>query len=94
MQDTYEIHYVKHGLKKVFVLNRNAMSEFDAWKAALLIDGECVGTTVFLRTLDDAITRATLNGISKVRWNKASHVVSWSERARQNQNTLPVTRIG
>lgn len=93
MLDKYEIHYVKNGLKKVFVRDCNAMNEFDAWKAALLADGECVGTTVSLRTLSDAIHRADANGIAKVRWNKASHVVSWSERARQSQNTLPVRRV-
>lgn len=93
MQDKYEIHYVKNGLKKVFVLNRDAMSEFDAWKAALLRDGECVGTTVFLRTFDDAVHRANSNGICKVRWNKACHVIAWSERVRQSLNTLPVQRL-
>ncbi|MCO8165571.1 hypothetical protein NJC40_22115 [Pseudomonas sp. 21LCFQ02] len=69
------------------------MNEFDAWKSALLADGECVGTTVSLRNLSDAMRKAGANGIAKVRWNKASHVVTWSERARQSQNTLPLRRV-
>lgn len=93
MQDQYEIHYVKHGLKKVVITHRNGMTWLDAWKAALLIDGACVGTTVGLRCVEEAVARAGINGISKVRWNKASHVVSWSERARLNERKVLVTQL-
>jgi len=93
MQDKYEIHYVKHGLKKVVLANRSGMTWLEAWKAALLIDGACVGATVGLRCIEDAMARAEANGISKVRWNKASHVASWSERAKLNEGRLMVTLI-
>lgn len=93
MQDKYEIHYVKHGQKKVVVTNRSGMTWLEAWKAALLIDGACVGATVGLRCVEEAITRAGESGISKVRWNKATHTASWSERARMNESRLLVTQI-
>jgi len=93
MQDKYEIHYVKNGLKKVVVTNRNGMNWLEAWKAALLIDGTCAGATVGLRCVDDAMARAADSGISKVRWNKASHIASWSERARMNEGRLLVTQL-
>ncbi|HCN47454.1 MAG TPA: hypothetical protein DIT18_18795 [Pseudomonas sp.] len=93
MQDKYEIHYVKNGLKKVVVTNCNGMNWLEAWKAALLIDGTCAGATVGLRCIDDAMLRAGESGISKVRWNKASHIASWSERARLSENKLLVKQI-
>ena len=31
MQDKYEIHYVKHGQKKVVVTNRSGMTWLEAW---------------------------------------------------------------
>ncbi|MFJ4374567.1 hypothetical protein ACIP1T_18420 [Pseudomonas japonica] len=93
MQDKYEIHYVKNGLKKVFVTDRNGMSWLEAWKAALLLDGTCAGTTVGLRCIDEAMARAADSGISKVRWNKASHIASWSERARWNESRLLVKQL-
>ena len=93
MQDKYEIHYVKNGLKKVVVTDRNGMSWLEAWKAALLIDGACVGATVGLRCITDAMARAEESGISKVRWNKASHTASWSERARMNESKLLVRQL-
>lgn len=93
MQDKYEIHYVKNGLKKVVVTDRNGMSWLEAWKAALLIDGACVGATVGLRCINDAMARAEESGISKVRWNKASHTASWSERARMNESKLLVKQL-
>jgi len=93
MQDKYEIHYVKNGLKKVFVTDRSDMSWLEAWKAALLIDGTCAGATVGLRCIGDAMARAADNGISKVRWNKASHIASWSERARLNEGRVLVKQL-
>ena len=93
MQDKYEIHYVKNGLKKVVITHRNSMNWLEAWKAALLIDGACVGATVGLRCINEAIVRAEESGISKVRWNKASHTASWSERARMTEGKLMVTHL-
>ncbi len=93
MQDKYEIHYVKNGLKKVVVTNHNGMNWLEAWKTALLIDGTCAGATVGLRCIDEAMATAGASGISKVRWNKASHIVSWSERARLDEGRLLVKQI-
>ena len=93
MQDKYEIHYVKNGLKKVVITHRNSMNWLEAWKAALLIDGACVGATVGLRCINEAIVRAEESGISKVRWSKASHTASWSERARMTEGKLMVTQL-
>lgn len=93
MQDKYEIHYVKNGLKKVFVTDRTGMNWLEAWKAALLLDGTCAGATVGLRCIDEAMVRAQASGISKVRWNKASHIASWSERARLNESRVLVKQL-
>jgi hypothetical protein len=66
------------------------MNDLEAWKTALLNHGECAGTTFNIRYIFDAIEKGTDRGIRKVRWNKASHTISWSERAKMARNTVGI----
>lgn len=93
MHDTYEIHYVQHGLKKVAVVHQPSMDALAAWKTALLLTGECAGVMLRLREFSEIVTKAQASGLRNVRWNKASHTVSWSERARERGNRLDVQLI-
>lgn len=82
MRERYEIHFVADGFKQAIIVERSGMSDLEAWKAALLHHGECAGTTFNIRRVLEAIDRANDLGIEKVRWNKASHTIAWSERAK------------
>ncbi|MHC8287234.1 DUF6555 family protein [Pseudomonas sp. XS1P51] len=93
MKESYEIHFVVGGYKKVIIIKRSSMCDLEAWKAALLHHGECAGTTFSIRYISDAVERAEDRGIQKVRWNKATHTVTWSERDKLAQNTVGVKNI-
>ncbi|WP_448118426.1 hypothetical protein [Pseudomonas serbica] len=41
----------------------------------------------------DAIEKAASQEISNVRWNKASHTIAWSERAKLNRNLVGLKYI-
>ncbi|BCX67183.1 MULTISPECIES: hypothetical protein [Pseudomonas] len=88
MRERYEIHFVANGFKKVVIVERSNMSDLEAWKAALLHQGECAGATINIRFIADAMERAADRDIRKVRWNKASHTIAWSERAKLARNTV------
>jgi hypothetical protein len=93
MKERYEIHFVAGGCKNVIIIKRSAMCDLEAWKAALLHHGECAGTTFSLRHICDAMKKAQERGIHKVRWNKATHFMSWSERDKLVRNTVGVKNI-
>lgn len=82
MRERYEIHFVTDDCKQAIIVERSGMSDLEAWKAALLHHGECAGTMFNIRRVSEAIERAGDRGIKKVRWNKASHTIAWSERAK------------
>lgn len=93
MRERYEIHFVAAGFKRVIIIERSSMSDLEAWKAALLHHGECAGTTFNIRLIGEAIEKATGWDIRKVRWNKASHTIAWSERAKLARNTVGLKNI-
>jgi hypothetical protein len=93
MRERYEIHFVAGGFKKVIIIERSSMSDLEAWKAALLHHGECAGATFNIRLIADAIAIATDRAIKKVRWNKATHTIAWSERAKLARNTVGLKNI-
>ncbi|MGY2185520.1 hypothetical protein D3C81_478760 [compost metagenome] len=93
MRERYEIHFVAGGFKKVIIIERSSMSDLEAWKAALLHHGECAGSTFNIRYIADAIEKASGRDIRKVRWNKASHTITWSERAKLARNTVGLKNI-
>jgi hypothetical protein len=93
MRERYEIHFVSSGFKKVIIIERSRMSDLEAWKAALLHHGECAGATFNIRFISDAVEKATGRGIKKVRWNKASHTIAWSERAKLARDTVGLKSI-
>jgi hypothetical protein len=93
MKERYEIHFVASSLKKVIIIERSSMSDLEAWKAALLHHGECAGATLNIRCIVDAVEKANGRGIRKVRWNKASHTIAWSERAKLARNTVGLKNV-
>ncbi|VVP89017.1 hypothetical protein PS918_03046 [Pseudomonas fluorescens] len=93
MRERYEIHFVASEFKRVIIIERSSMSDLDAWKAALLHHGECAGATFNIRLITDAMAVATDRGIRQVRWNKASHTIAWSERAKLARNTVGLRNI-
>ncbi|WP_338585893.1 hypothetical protein [Pseudomonas sp. MAG733B] len=93
MRERYEIHFVAGGFKKVIIIEGSSMSDLEAWKAALLHHGECAGSTFNIRYIADAIEKASRRDIRKVRWNKASHTIAWSERAKLARNTVGLKSI-
>lgn len=93
MRERYEIHFVAAGFKRVIIIERSSMSDLEAWKAALLHQGECAGTTFNIRLIGEAISKAAEREISKVRWNKASHTIAWSEREKLARNAVGVRSI-
>ncbi|WCM53466.1 hypothetical protein OH720_10775 [Pseudomonas sp. WJP1] len=94
MRERYEIHFVASGAKEVIIIERSSMCDLEAWKAALLHHGECVGSMLNTRRIADAIEKAAGRDIRKVRWNKASHTIAWSERARLARNVVGLKNIG
>ena len=82
MRERYEIHFVASGSKEVIIIERSSMCDLEAWKAALLHQGECAGSTFNIRLIADAMEIAAGCDIRKVRWNKASHTIAWSERGK------------
>ena len=93
MTERYEIHFVANGFKKVMVIERSGMSDIEAWKTALLHHGECAGATFTIHNIFDVVENALRRGIRNVRWNKASHTITWSERAKLARNTVGVKSI-
>ena len=93
MKERYEIHFVVSGYKQAIIIERSSMSDLEAWKAALLHHGECAGTTFNIRLISEAIDRAEDRGIRKVRWNKASHTIAWSERAKLARSMVGLRSI-
>jgi hypothetical protein len=93
MRERYEIHFVASGYKEVIIVERSSMCALEAWKAALLHHGECAGITLNIQLNKDAIEKAASQGISNVRWNKASHTIAWSERAKLNRNVVGLKYI-
>ncbi|WP_397448151.1 DUF6555 family protein [Pseudomonas sp. NA-150] len=67
--NTYEIHYVFHGAKKVMLHRAKCMTDCDAWVIAAVEVGVPLSAlpTVHFRTV--IITAAESQGVSKVRWN-------------------------
>lgn len=90
MQGKYEIHYVRNGHKEVAVVQRDTMDSLAAWKEALLLTGGCAGAVLGLQCLAQVIARADARGLSKVRWNKATHTVAWCERLSEQRGRLKV----
>lgn len=88
MMESYEVHFVASGCKKVIIIERSTLCDLDAWKAALLHQGECAGILFSVRHILQVMGQARARGIDKVRWNKASHTRSWSERAKLARNTV------
>lgn len=93
MRERYEIHFVAGGHKQAIIIERSGMSDLEAWKAALLHHGECAGTTFNIRQVSQAIDRAQELGIVKVRWNKASHTIAWTERAKLARSMVGLKMI-
>lgn len=93
MRERYEIHFIASGFKQVIIIEQSGMNNLEAWKAALLHHGECAGVTFNIRLMAEAIEKATGRGIMKVRWNKASHTIAWSERAKLARNKVGLTNI-
>lgn len=93
MRERYEIHFVASGAKEVIIIERSRMCDLEAWKAALLHHGECAGSTLNIRLIAQAIEKATGREIEKVRWNKASHTIAWSERAKLARKAVGLKHI-
>ena len=93
MRERYEIHFVASGSKEVIIVERSSMCALEAWKVALLHHGECAGTTLNIRLIADAIEKAAGRDIRKVRWNKASHTIAWSERAKLVRNGVGLKHV-
>ena len=93
MKERYEIHFVASGCKKVIIIEQSSMSDLQAWIAALLNHGECAGIIFSLRQISHAMAKARERQISKVRWNKASHTRSWSERAQLARNMVRLKNL-
>lgn len=81
MDSQYEIHFVRSGHKEVLRVSRRHMSEPEAWKIALLQAGACYCDITQLPVHDSIIALAKRFSVSGVRWNKASHTISFTERS-------------
>ncbi|HKS13672.1 MAG TPA: hypothetical protein VJS90_11615 [Pseudomonas sp.] len=90
MPGKYEIHYVRNGHKEVAVVQRDAMDSLTAWKEAMLLTGGCAGAVLGLQCLSQVIASADARGLSKVRWNKATHTMAWCERSWEQRARLKV----
>jgi hypothetical protein len=67
--NTYEIHYVLHGLKTVTLHEANRMTETDAWMIAVLdagLQSAALPKRMYLSLIQ---TIAEGQGVTKVRWN-------------------------
>ncbi|MGE8068195.1 hypothetical protein [Pseudomonas sp. NPDC089569] len=93
MKERYEIHFMANELKKVIIIEHSAMNDLEAWRAALLHNGECAGTTFNIHVIADAVEKAANRAIKNVRWNKASHTIAWSERAKTSRNRVGLKNI-
>ena len=81
MDSQYEIHFIRSGHKEVIRVSRYHMSETQAWKIALMHSGACYGELTQLIANQSIMVLAKRLSVSKVRWNKASHTISFSERS-------------
>lgn len=67
--NTYEIHYVRYGLKRVKLHDAYTMSELDAWIIAARDSGVPESYMPSRSFLSLLWTIAEGQGVSKVRWN-------------------------
>jgi hypothetical protein len=81
MDSQYEIHFVRSGHKEVIRVSRRHMSELQAWTIALMRAGVCYGELTQLTANESIMALAKRLSVSGVRWNKASHTISFAERS-------------
>ncbi|MBK5008866.1 hypothetical protein IAE33_000726 [Pseudomonas sp. S60] len=81
MDSQYEIHFVRSGHKEVIRVSSHHMSEIRAWKIALMRAGVCYGELTQLIASESIMALAKRLSVSGVRWNKASHTISFAERS-------------
>lgn len=80
MDSQYEIHFVRSGQKEVIRVSRHHMCETRAWKIALMCAGG-YGELTLLIAYESIMALAKRLSVSGVRWNKASHTISFAERS-------------
>ncbi|SMF38227.1 hypothetical protein SAMN02745962_03459 [Pseudomonas sp. LAIL14HWK12:I11] len=80
MDSQYEIHLVRAGHKEVLRVSRRYMSSSQAWGIALMHAGACYGEITQLAVHESIMLLAKQFSVSGVRWNKASHTISFTER--------------
>lgn len=93
MQHQYEIHFVRQGKKETLRISHVGMSEMIALRIVTTDLGVCVGETLTLQTRDELIALAERLQINKVRWNRASHTISFAERAKLSMQSIPLMDI-
>ncbi|MBV6287720.1 hypothetical protein [Pseudomonas aegrilactucae] len=81
MDSQYEIHFIRAGHKEVLRVSRRHMSEPEAWKIALMHAGACYGDITQLVAHESIMALAKRLSVSGVRWNRASHTISFAERS-------------
>lgn len=67
--NTYEIHYLHKGIKKVALYAAASLTDIDAWKQAALASGVSSAALPNTGFLSLTITAVESQGITKVRWN-------------------------
>lgn len=88
MDSQYEIHFVRAQHKEVLRVSRRHMSGPQAWEIALMHAGACYGEITQLAAHESIMVLAKRFSISGVRWNKASHTISFAERSSLNSLKL------
>ncbi|MBA6098980.1 hypothetical protein I5S53_05395 [Pseudomonas juntendi] len=78
MDSQYEIHFVRAGHKEVVRVCARSMSHQRALGIALMHVGACYGQ---LGVDADLMALAERLSVSQVRWNRASHTMSFAERS-------------
>ncbi|MFW9268011.1 DUF6555 family protein [Pseudomonas sp. NR3] len=67
--NTYEIHYVFGGVKRVTLHTASQMSDGDAWTLAAIACGVSFSVMLHAQLLSAVRTVARSHGVSNVRWN-------------------------
>lgn len=66
----YEVHYVLGGSKKRLVVQKNGMSELEAWLCAILYVAPDAGVVSRVQNYAAAVSLAAKYQIVSVRWNR------------------------
>lgn len=66
----YEVHYVLKGSKKRVIVQKDTMSELEAWQCALIYVAPDVGSVGRVQSYAEAVSLASEYLIASVRWNR------------------------